>query len=96
MAYYLALVAEWVLILQRRHLLLDTAIDMNGKQSGDPGKLAKALLKISDQAEPPARWFAGADAVAEGERKAIELKSQVDPYRELSSSLAIGEVAINA
>jgi NAD(P)-dependent dehydrogenase (short-subunit alcohol dehydrogenase family) len=70
--------------------------EMNGKQSGDPDKLAKALLKIIDQAEPPARWFAGADAVAEGERKAVELKSQVDPYRELSSSLAIGDVAINA
>jgi NAD(P)-dependent dehydrogenase (short-subunit alcohol dehydrogenase family) len=70
--------------------------EMNGKQSGDPDKLAKALLKIADQAEPPARWFAGADAVAEGERKASELKSQIDPYRELSSSLAIDDVAIKA
>jgi NAD(P)-dependent dehydrogenase (short-subunit alcohol dehydrogenase family) len=70
--------------------------EMNGKQSGDPNKLAKALLKIADQAEPPARWFAGADAVAEGERKASELKSQIDPYRELSSSLAIDDVAIKA
>jgi NAD(P)-dependent dehydrogenase (short-subunit alcohol dehydrogenase family) len=70
--------------------------DMNGKQSGDPNKLAKALLTIVAQQEPPARWFAGTDAVAEGERKANELVSQIAPYRELSTSLAIHETNVNA
>jgi NAD(P)-dependent dehydrogenase (short-subunit alcohol dehydrogenase family) len=70
--------------------------DMNGKQSGDPSKLAKALLTIVDQQEPPVRWFAGADAIAEGERKANELISQIAPYRELSSSLDIDEIRLNA
>ena len=70
--------------------------DMNGKQSGDPGKLANALLTIVDQQEPPVRWFAGADAIAEGERKANELISQIAPYRELSSSLDIDEIKANA
>lgn len=61
---------------------------MNGKQAGDPAKLAKALLTLIDQPEPPLRWVAGADAVAAVEEKAKELLRQVDAYRSLSSSLA--------
>jgi NAD(P)-dependent dehydrogenase (short-subunit alcohol dehydrogenase family) len=64
---------------------------MSGKQGGDPQKLAKALVTVADQLEPPLRWFAGADAVAEGERKANELFNQTKDNRELSSSLAIKE-----
>ena len=62
---------------------------MSGKQGGDPAKLANALLTIVDQDEPPLRWVAGADAVATVEQKANDLLSQVDAYRDLSSSLAI-------
>jgi NAD(P)-dependent dehydrogenase (short-subunit alcohol dehydrogenase family) len=65
---------------------------MSGKQGGDPEKLAKALVAVVDQQEPPLRWFAGADAVSEGERKISELQSQTNSNRELSSSLAIEEV----
>ena len=42
---------------------------MNGKQGGDPAKLAKALVTIADRASPPPRWVAGADAVATVEQK---------------------------
>ncbi|RKH52301.1 SDR family oxidoreductase [Corallococcus llansteffanensis] len=61
---------------------------MNGKQAGDPAKLAKALLAVIEQPEPPLRWVAGADAVAAVEGKAKELLGQVDAHRALSSSLA--------
>jgi NAD(P)-dependent dehydrogenase (short-subunit alcohol dehydrogenase family) len=61
---------------------------MNGKQAGDPAKLAKALLTVIDQSAPPLRWVAGADAVAAVEAKAKELLRQVDANRSLSSSLA--------
>lgn len=64
---------------------------MNGKQSGDPEKLANVLVSLADQQEAPGRWFAGEDAVAEGDRKATELQAQVNLYRELSSSLAVEE-----
>jgi NAD(P)-dependent dehydrogenase (short-subunit alcohol dehydrogenase family) len=67
---------------------------MNGKQGGDPAKLASALITVIDQPEPPLRWFAGADAIAEGERRVNELRSQINPYRELSSSLAIDDVTV--
>jgi NAD(P)-dependent dehydrogenase (short-subunit alcohol dehydrogenase family) len=61
---------------------------MNGKQGGDPAKLAVALVSVIDTDKPPARWVAGADAVQAVEDKAKTLLAQVDAYRELSSSLA--------
>jgi len=62
---------------------------MSGKQTNDPAKLARALLRVVHQEEPPLRWVAGADAVAAVEQKAHELLAQVDAYRELSSSLEV-------
>jgi NAD(P)-dependent dehydrogenase (short-subunit alcohol dehydrogenase family) len=62
---------------------------MSGKQGGDPAKLAKALVTVIDQEQPPLRWVAGADAVATVEQKANELLAQLDAYRDLSSSLAV-------
>jgi len=61
---------------------------MNGFQGGDPAKLARALVQLASQDEPPQRWAAGADAVADLEHKAQRLLAQADAYRELSSSLA--------
>jgi NAD(P)-dependent dehydrogenase (short-subunit alcohol dehydrogenase family) len=61
---------------------------MNGLQGGDPAKLAKALVQLASQTEPPLRWAAGADAVVTFEKKAKELLAQANAYRELSSSLA--------
>ena len=61
---------------------------MNGLQGGDPAKLAKALVQLASQDEPPLRWAAGADAVEDLEQKAQRLLAQAAAYRELSSSLA--------
>jgi NAD(P)-dependent dehydrogenase (short-subunit alcohol dehydrogenase family) len=60
---------------------------MNGKQPGDPAKLAKALIHLANDAQPPLRWAAGADAVAAVEEKAKLLFAQANAHRELSSSL---------
>jgi NAD(P)-dependent dehydrogenase (short-subunit alcohol dehydrogenase family) len=62
---------------------------MSGKQTNDPAKLAKALITVVDQEQPPLRFVAGADAVETVEQKANELLAEVDAYRELSSSLAV-------
>lgn len=64
---------------------------MNGLQGGDPAKLARALMQLIGQDEPPLRWAAGADAVATFEQKARDLLAQANAYRELSSSLAFDE-----
>jgi NAD(P)-dependent dehydrogenase (short-subunit alcohol dehydrogenase family) len=62
---------------------------MNGKQGGDPAKLAEALLTIADQEQPPFRFIAGADAIAQAEAKLAERQQQIDAYRDLSSALAV-------
>jgi NAD(P)-dependent dehydrogenase (short-subunit alcohol dehydrogenase family) len=59
----------------------------NGQQSGDPAKLARALLTIARQQPPPRRFIAGADAVAVAEQVVADLKAQIDADRELSTSL---------
>jgi NAD(P)-dependent dehydrogenase (short-subunit alcohol dehydrogenase family) len=69
---------------------------MSGKQTNDPAKLANALIEVVDQEQPPLRWVAGADAVATVEQKAHELLTQVDAYRDLSSSLAVDEPQVAA
>jgi NAD(P)-dependent dehydrogenase (short-subunit alcohol dehydrogenase family) len=61
---------------------------MNGQQSGDPAKLADALVQLASQDEPPLRFAAGADAVGAFEQKAKDLFAQADAYRELSGNLA--------
>jgi NAD(P)-dependent dehydrogenase (short-subunit alcohol dehydrogenase family) len=66
---------------------------MNGRQGGDPAKLATALVQLASRDEPPRRWVAGADAVATVEQKANDLLAQADAYRELSSSLAYSDTA---
>jgi NAD(P)-dependent dehydrogenase (short-subunit alcohol dehydrogenase family) len=61
---------------------------MDGKQGGDPAKLAAALVHLAGLKEPPSRFAAGADAVQTFETKANVLLTQANAYRELSSSLA--------
>jgi NAD(P)-dependent dehydrogenase (short-subunit alcohol dehydrogenase family) len=69
---------------------------MNGQQGGDPAKLARALVQLTDSDEPPLRWAAGADAVAAFEQKAQQLLAQADAHRDLSSSLAHDDATANA
>ena len=61
---------------------------MNGQQGGDPAKLAKALVQLATEVEPPKRWPAGADAVETFAAKANELLAQATAHKALSSSLA--------
>jgi NAD(P)-dependent dehydrogenase (short-subunit alcohol dehydrogenase family) len=68
---------------------------MNGQQGGDPAKLARALVQLTDSDQPPLRWAAGADAVAGFEQKAQQLLDQADGHRHLSSSLAHDRVDTN-
>jgi NAD(P)-dependent dehydrogenase (short-subunit alcohol dehydrogenase family) len=61
---------------------------MNGRQGGDPAKLANALIQLATQDDPPLRFIAGADAIATVEQKAQDLLTQAAAFRELSSNLA--------
>lgn len=64
----------------------------NGKQSGDPRKLAQALIMLANQKELPRRFIAGSDAIGTAEQKIVVLQQQIKAYKELSSSLAFDEV----
>jgi NAD(P)-dependent dehydrogenase (short-subunit alcohol dehydrogenase family) len=77
---------------ERRAQQLEFWKAQNGKQSGDPAKLAQALITIASQDPPPRRFIAGADAIATAEQKLADLKTQIDAERDLSMSLAFDEV----
>ncbi len=59
----------------------------NGQQTGDPAKLARALVTIAEEEQPPLRFLAGADAVSTAEQVATTLQEQLNAYRDLSGSL---------
>jgi len=61
---------------------------MDGKQGGDPAKLADALVRLAALGEPPLRFAGGLDAVQTFEAKARALLAQAEAHRELSSSLS--------
>ncbi|HEV2978081.1 MAG TPA: SDR family oxidoreductase [Casimicrobiaceae bacterium] len=65
--------------------------NMDGKQGGDPAKLADALVQLAGLEETPVRFAAGADAVQTFEAKAKTLLAQANAHRGLSSSLSYDE-----
>jgi NAD(P)-dependent dehydrogenase (short-subunit alcohol dehydrogenase family) len=73
---------------ERRVAQLEWWKAQNGQQSGDPDKLAQALMTIASQNPPPLRFIAGADAIATAEQTTATLQSQIDAYRDLSTKLA--------
>lgn len=81
---------------ERRAQQLEFWKSYNGKQSGDPAKLAQALLTLTNLNELPARFIAGADAIGIAEQKIATLQKQIDAHRQLSTSLDFDEVAAAA
>jgi ATP-dependent 26S proteasome regulatory subunit len=67
---------------------------MNGRQTGDPAKLVRALLTIAGQDQPPLRFVAGADAIVGAEAKGKELLAQAEASRALGSDLAYDDAAV--
>ncbi|MFB8440026.1 SDR family oxidoreductase [Streptomyces niveus] len=67
---------------------------MNGQQTGDPAKLARALLSIAGQSKPLQRFIAGADAIEGVTAKANELLAQADASRELGGNLGYDDTDV--
>jgi NAD(P)-dependent dehydrogenase (short-subunit alcohol dehydrogenase family) len=72
----------------RRAPLLAAWKATHGRQTGDPAKLAQALLTIASQEPPPRRFLAGADAISTAEQKIADLQADIESNRQLSTSLA--------
>ena len=66
---------------------------MNGRQTGDPAKLARALLAIAGKDKPLPRFVAGADAIEGVEAKARELLAQAEASRELGGDLGYDDTS---
>jgi NAD(P)-dependent dehydrogenase (short-subunit alcohol dehydrogenase family) len=64
------------------------AADMNGKQGGDPDKLAQALLSLAAAPTPPLRFSAGEDSVSLLEHTLATKAQELAQWRSLSVSLA--------
>src|SRR5439155_450556 len=47
----------------------------NGRQPGDPAKLARAVVRVAGEQSPPRRFIAGTDAIALAEQKVADLKA---------------------
>jgi len=73
---------------EKREQLMQFWKGANGRQTGDPAKLAEALIKIASEEKPPIRFLAGADAIATAEQVAATLQQQANAYREVSSAMA--------
>src|SRR5258705_9666933 len=72
---------------ERRAKQLEFWKAQDGKESGDPAKLARALIIIGSQEPPPRRFIAGADAIGTAEQKVADLKAQIAANRDLPTSL---------
>jgi NAD(P)-dependent dehydrogenase (short-subunit alcohol dehydrogenase family) len=74
---------------ERRAQQIEFYKSQNGKQGGDPAKLARALVSLSGSGNLPLRFIAGADAMGVAEHKIATLQQQIEAHRNLSNSLAI-------
>lgn len=74
---------------ERREKQIEFWKGYNGQQSGDPAKLAQALVTLAKENKPPVRFIAGADAVETANQVSVKLKEQTDAYHDLSISLGL-------
>jgi NAD(P)-dependent dehydrogenase (short-subunit alcohol dehydrogenase family) len=76
---------------ERRATLIAAWTSQNGRQSGDPAKLAQTLVTIASEEPPRRRFIAGADSIASTEQKVAELQADIDLNRERFVSLDMTE-----
>ena len=62
------------------------AVSLNHQQPGDPARMAKALLKIVDDPNPPLRMPFGSDTIATVEAKNAFVAEELNKWRTLALS----------
>jgi NAD(P)-dependent dehydrogenase (short-subunit alcohol dehydrogenase family) len=70
----------------RRATLLAGIEERNGRQPGDPAKLAEAIVSLSRTDKPPLRFVAGSVALGAAEAKLADMRNEFDRWRQLSMS----------
>ncbi|WP_406138631.1 SDR family oxidoreductase [Streptomyces sp. NBC_01089] len=66
---------------------------MNGRQAGDPARLADALLNVIGMQEPPLRFVAGDDSIPTAEAKGAEITGQARASRAWGTGLSYDDAA---
>lgn len=59
---------------------------INGNQPGDPEKAAQALIKLTQEQNPPLHMFLGSDAIGMAQAKIESFKSEITKWKEISES----------
>lgn len=70
----------------RRAALVAGIEERNGRQPGDPERLAKAIVDLADLDKPPLRFLAGSVAVGAADEKLASMRNEFDRWRQLSIS----------
>ncbi|MBF4518677.1 SDR family NAD(P)-dependent oxidoreductase [Flavobacterium sp. ANB] len=60
--------------------------DINGNQPGDPVKLAEALIKVSQDQNPPLHLFLGEDAFNMANQKIASVQGELEGWKSVSVS----------
>ena len=76
---------------ERRAAQIEYWTSQNGKQPGDPTKLAQALLRVASEEPPRRRFIAGADSIGSTEQKVAGLQADIALNHERFFSLDIDE-----
>ena len=58
--------------------------ERNGRQGGDPAKLAEAIVRLANETRPPLRLVAGSIAFNAADAKLESMRTELDHWRELS------------
>jgi NAD(P)-dependent dehydrogenase (short-subunit alcohol dehydrogenase family) len=58
----------------------------NGRQPGDPRRLAQAIMQLASKSQPPTRLALGSDTVARIEEKNRQVQAELDLWRSVSLS----------
>jgi NAD(P)-dependent dehydrogenase (short-subunit alcohol dehydrogenase family) len=69
---------------ERRAKVQSSFEQRDGKQPGDPAKLAEALVRLATEANPPIRFAAGSFAVGIIDKKLAAMKAEFDTWRPLA------------
>jgi NAD(P)-dependent dehydrogenase (short-subunit alcohol dehydrogenase family) len=70
----------------RRAALLAGIEERNGRQPGDPAKLAEAIVRLAKTDKPPLRFLAGSVAVSAADEKLASMRDEINRWRQLSTS----------
>ena len=72
---------------QAKHIIADHL----GKESGDPARVAEAILNVVDSENPPLHLLLGADALHYAERQFDSIREQIEQWKAVTLSTAFPE-----